>query len=653
MRTKLGSYFAGFSVGRNSLRRRLLSEEPIAGHIRAEQLTIVVRHTPTMMMANACNAAVLWVALWTSPQGWLAGLWAGVMIVGSLLAGFNARAYGCIATPQTVSRRAIRRVVWNAAYLGSMWAVVPMVFFATATNGQQLVITSLSAGMLAGGAMAFATIPAAAIAVVGPIVFGTVICVGQSGDFVYLLVAVLAIVYAIVLLRGVFTYSSEFASRLTALFETEKAVREDSLTQLSNRVAFNEDIESALGRLSRSGEQFAVLAMDIDRFKEVNDQLGHPAGDEFLIQIASRLTRAARDIDTVARIGGDEIAFLLTNVTRPVEALEAAERFMATFAEPFLIGGRSMSGSACIGVVLAPRDGDTRNDLLKRVDVALYRAKKTGPGTVRFFQPADDILARERKALHGDLEKAIERGQLFLAYQPFLDLRDNRVTGFEALLRWRHPVRGLVPPDEFIGIAEETGLIHSIGEWVLRSACTTLSQWPEDIRVAVNFSAVQFQQVSVLHHVTSALTKASVSPTRLEVEMTESTSIAKYASTESVVRSLSELGVTIALDDFGTGFSSLTYLRKLPFARIKIDQSFVREMLVNSDCEAIVRSVIGLARDLGIDVVAEGVETEEQLEYLRRAKCNEAQGYFIGRPMTAEQATALLSGSRGGVIWAA
>jgi EAL domain-containing protein (putative c-di-GMP-specific phosphodiesterase class I) len=297
--------------------------------------------------------------------------------------------------------------------------------------------------------------------------------------------------------------------------------------------------------------------------------------------------------------------------------------------------------------VLAPRDGSTSNDLLKHVDVALYRAKKAGPGTIRFFEPGDDVSSRERRALQHDLEGAIERNEFFLVYQPFLDLRENRVTGCEALLRWRHPVRGLVPPGEFIPIAEESGLIHTIGEWVIRRACATLSYWPEDVRIAVNFSAVQFQNANVLQTVVRALVEAGISPGRFEIELTESMLISKYGSASSVLKSLLQLGVTVALDDFGTGYSSLTHLRKFPFSRIKIDQSFVRDMLTQPDCAAIVKSVIGLAQDLGIGVVAEGVETKEQLDYLRQTNCGEVQGYLIGRPVLSDQVFALLDqGSR-------
>jgi diguanylate cyclase (GGDEF)-like protein len=428
---------------------------------------------------------------------------------------------------------------------------------------------------------------------------------------------------------------------MIAHLETEKAVRQDSLTKLPNRFAFNESLESALVRLAANGEECALLLLDLDRFKEVNDQLGHLAGDEFLTQLAARLRRCTRDADFVARIGGDEFGLIAANITLD-EAFKLAEQIISTFEHPFLIEGREIVGAASIGISLAPRDGNTSNDLLKHADVALYRAKRAGLGAIRFFEPSDDASARERRELQRDLEMAIERDELFLVYQPFLDLRENRVTGFEALLRWRHPVRGLVLPAVFIPIAEESGLIHSIGNWVVRRASEALSHWPANIRIAVNVSAVQFQNANILQTFVSALADARVSPQRLEIEITESMLLSKYESASSVLSSLLELGVTVALDDFGTGFSSLTYLRRLPFSRIKIDQSFVRDMLIRPDCAAIVKSVIGLARDLQIGIVAEGVESAEQLDFLRRANCDEVQGYFIGRPVEAGHVPAIL-----------
>jgi diguanylate cyclase len=641
MRQNLKFYFSRLFAGDLGCFGGPSTEEAVAGQIRAEQICLVLRNSPGMMLANACNATVLAIALWKSPDGIYAALWAVVMVFGSALSGLKARSSWRVTKPQSVSRRTIHRLVRNAFILGGMWAVVPISFFEHANPGGQMLMTGLCAGMLAGGAFAFATIPVAAIGFMGPIFLGSAICIARNGDFVYLLIAVLVVSYACVLLRGVFAYSFEFTRRMIAHLETEKAVRQDSLTKLPNRFAFNESLESALVRLAATGEKCALFLLDLDRFKEVNDQLGHLAGDEFLTQLAARLRRCTRDTDFVARIGGDEFGLIAANITLD-EAFKLAEQIISTFEHPFLIEGREIVGAASIGISLAPRDGNTSNDLLKHADVALYRAKRAGSGAIRFFEPSDDASARERRELQRDLETAIERGEFFLVYQPFLDLRENRVTGFEALLRWRHPVRGLVLPAEFIPIAEESGLIHSIGNWVVRRASEALSHWPANVRIAVNVSAVQFQNANILQTFVSALADARVSPQRLEIEITESMLLSKYESASSVLNSLLELGVTVALDDFGTGFSSLTYLRRLPFSRIKIDQSFVRDMLIRPDCAAIVKSVIGLARDLQIGIVAEGVESAEQLDFLRRANCDEVQGYFIGRPVEAGHVPAIL-----------
>jgi diguanylate cyclase len=643
MRTYLSSYFSKLFAGDLTAFGGPPTDEAVAGHIRAEQVSLVLSYSLGIMLANACNAMVLAVALWHSPDRIVALVWAAAVASGAIFFGLNAHWSRRITKPQFVSRRTMHRLVRNALVLGTAWGIVPVAFFANASTGGQLVITCLCAGMLAGGAFAFATIPVAAIGFTGPIFLGTAICLGRNGDFVYLLVAILVVVYGSVLLRGVFLNSFEFTRRIITQLEAERTVRQDPLTHLPNRFAFNESLEAALNRLARSGEEFAILLLDLDRFKEVNDNFGHPAGDEFLIQVAARLQRCTRAAEHVSRIGGDEFALIMANLTRAEEAYEMAERFVAAFADPFLIDGREIVGATSVGIVLAPRDGKLPHDLLKHVDIALYRAKKVGPGTVCSFEVSDDKSARERRALQRDLEGAIERDELFLVYQPFLDLRENRITGFEALLRWQHPVRGLIPPSEFIPIAEETGLIHQIGEWVVRRACATLADWPADIRVAVNFSAAQFHNTGILQSIVQALAQAEVSPSRLEIEITESMLISKYGSASSILNSLLQLGVTVALDDFGTGFSSLTYLRKLPFSRIKIDQSFIRDMLVQPDCAAIVKSVIGLAQDLRISVVAEGVETADQLEYLRQTNCDEVQGYLISRPISAEQVFALLN----------
>ncbi|HXH43985.1 MAG TPA: EAL domain-containing protein [Bradyrhizobium sp.] len=653
MRTRTTNYVARLFAGDLSAFGGPATDEAVAGQIRAEQMSLVLGYSVGIMLANACNAIVLAIALWESPDKTLALIWAGIVAAGAIGFGLQSRASRRIIKPQFVSRRTMHRLVRNAFILGAAWGIVPVAFFADASTGGQLVITCLCSGMLAGGALAFATIPIAAIAFTAPIFVGIAICLGRNGDMAFVLIAFLVVVYGSVLLRGVFVNSFAFARRVMRQIEAERTVRLDPLTQLPNRVAFNETLDAALKRQSLSGEEFAVLLLDLDRFKEVNDQFGHPAGDEFLVQVASRLQRCTRAAEHVARIGGDEFAVVMANLARPEDALEIAERFVAAFTEPFPIEGRQVVGATSVGIVLAPRDGNTALDIMKNADTALYRAKKAGPGTVCFFEQADDRLSRDRKALQSDLEGAIARNELFLVFQPFLDLDTNEVTGLEALLRWQHPTRGLVPPSEFIPIAEETGLIQEIGEWVIRRACATLAEWPEDVRVAVNFSAAQFHNTGILQTIVQALADAKVSPSRFEIEITESMLLSKYGSAASILKTLLRLGVTVALDDFGTGFSSLTYLRKLPFSRIKIDQSFIRDMLVQPDCAAIVKSVISLARDLRIGVVAEGVETTGQLEYLRQIGCDEVQGYLISRPVAADAVMALLERKRPRATYAA
>lgn len=646
MRTQTTNYVARLFAGDLSAFGGPATDETVAGQIRAEQMSLVLGYSVGIMLGNACNAIVLAIALWQSPERTFALIWA-VTVAGAAIAfGLQSHAARRITKPQFVSRRAMHRLVRNAFILGSAWGIVPVAFFADASTGGQLVITCLCSGMLAGGALAFATIPIAAIAFTAPIFVGIAICLGRNGDLAFLLIAFLVVVYGSVLLRGVFVNSFSFARRVMRQIEAERTVRLDPLTHLPNRVAFNETLDAALRRLALSGEEFAVLLLDLDRFKDVNDKFGHPAGDEFLVQVASRLQRCTRVAEHVARIGGDEFALVMANLARPEDALDVAERFVAAFTEPFQIEGRQIVGATSVGIVLAPRDGNTPFDVMKNVDAALYRAKKAGPGTVCFFEQADDRLSRDRKALQADLEGAIARNELFLVFQPFLDLGTNRITGLEALLRWQHPSRGLVPPGEFIPIAEETGLIHEIGEWVIRRACATVAEWPEEVRVAVNFSAAQFHNAGILQIIVQALADAKIAPHRLEIEITESMLLSKYGSAAAILNALLELGVTVALDDFGTGFSSLTYLRKLPFSRIKIDQSFIRDMLVQPDCAAIVKSIVSLARDLRIDVVAEGVETAEQLESLRQISCDEAQGYLISRPVSADDVLTLLDARR-------
>ena len=386
---------------------------------------------------------------------------------------------------------------------------------------------------------------------------------------------------------------------------------------------------------------FAVLCVDLDDFKKVNDTLGHPAGDELLRKIADRLRKTVRETDIIARLGGDEFAVVQIAPQRPEEVTLLASRLVAVLAEPYDIDGHEVVIGASIGITVAPGDGTDPDQLLKNADMALYRAKAEGRGMFWFFESDMDAHVRARRKLEMELRKAVAQHEFEVYYQPIINLKDNKVTSFEALVRWNHPDRGLVMPDEFIPVAEDVGLIGGIGEWVLQQACAEAATWPRDIRVAVNLSSSQFRN-TLVPSVVHALATAGLPAQRLEIEITESVFLQNNEATLSILLQLHEMGVRISLDDFGTGHSSLSYLRSFPFDKIKIDRSFISGMETQSDCVAIVRAVAGLGRSLGIETTAEGVETVEQLEWLRSEGCTEVQGYLFGRPKPAKDIATLL-----------
>ena len=415
----------------------------------------------------------------------------------------------------------------------------------------------------------------------------------------------------------------------------------DALTDLPNRVLFHESLERALSR-ARRGRPLALHCLDLDQFKSVNDALGHPVGDLLLQAVSQRLAAGLRETDTVARLGGDEFAVMQTEIESPLDAANLAKRMIEVLEESFEICEHNIVIGASIGIAFAPQDGADADQLLKCADLAMYRAKNDGRGTYRLFHPEMDAEMQTRHALEIDLRAALLSEQLELFFQPLVDLRVEKIIGFEALLRWRHPTRGLVSPDQFIPLAEETGLIVQIGEWVIQHACAAAIHWPDNVKVAVNLSAVQFRSHNLVAATEAALLHSGLPPSRLEFEMTETALMSDATGTLAVLHQFRALGIHIAMDDFGTGYSSLSYLRRFPFDRIKIDQSFVRDLGKQQDCIAIIRAAAALGTDLGIAITAEGVETQQQLAMLEHAGCTEFQGYLFSRPVPGDRVIDLL-----------
>jgi diguanylate cyclase (GGDEF)-like protein len=416
----------------------------------------------------------------------------------------------------------------------------------------------------------------------------------------------------------------------------------DALTDLPNRVLMRGHLERRVGELSQ-GKPFAILYIDVDEFKGVNDSLGHEVGDELLRQVANRLRACVSGNDLVARLGGDEFAIVKAGTSDQAELSALAEQILKSLRMPVDCKGQEITTDASIGIAIAPDHGDNLDDLLKRADLAMYAAKTEGRGTFRIFVPEYDAKARQRRQLELDLRQALARGEFEVHYQPLVDLSANVVTGCEALLRWRHPERGMVSPADFIPVAEDTGLIGEIGEWVLKQACTEAASWPGDIHIAVNVSPVQFRSKTLALKVAAALAESGLAPGRLELEITETVLIRDDEEALTILQQLRDLGVRIALDDFGTGYSSLSYLHRFPFDKIKIDRSFISDIGEPEDSSPIVQAVVHMAAARHMATTAEGVETEAQREVLRQLGCSQMQGWLFSPAVPAAKLRQLLS----------
>ncbi len=404
----------------------------------------------------------------------------------------------------------------------------------------------------------------------------------------------------------------------------------DGLTNLANRELYQERLKQALESTRSANQRVAVLCLDLDLFKNVNDTLGHPVGDRLLRRVADRLRLEVRGNNLVARLGGDEFAVILASDVSPNETSDFAAGLIKSLSASYDIDGHDVVIGASIGIALSPGDGVTSEELMRNADLALYRAKEDGGGRQRFFEREMDRQAQKRRDMELDLRRAFANGEFELHYQPLVDIAADRISGFESLLRWRHPDKGMISPADFIPVAEEIGLIVALGEWVLREACNEAVKWPAAVKVAVNLSAVQFRSRNLVQVVISALAQSGLSPKRLELEITESIFLAETEANLATLHQLRELGVSISMDDFGTGYSSLSYLRSFPFDKIKIDRSFVKDLAQRSDCVAIVRAISGLGRS-------------DQLDWLRAEGCNEVQGFLFSPAKPASEVEQLLS----------
>jgi diguanylate cyclase (GGDEF)-like protein len=422
----------------------------------------------------------------------------------------------------------------------------------------------------------------------------------------------------------------------------------DALTGLPNRTLLQDRLSKALPSARRRRDKVALLFLDLDRFKDINDSLGHSVGDLLLQEVAERLKKWAREQDTVARVGGDEFLIVLTAVKEAADAAVAAERLMNTMNAAYVVQGHSLGISCSIGISVFPEHGADGETLIKNADAAMYCAKESGRNNFRFYTNDMNAQAVERLTLENSLRLALEKKELFLVYQPQMEIATGRIIGLEALLRWQHPELGLVPPDKFIRIAENSGLIMPIGEWVLRTACSQTRKWQDEglpaVPVAVNVSAVQFRQAGFCELIGRVLRETGLASQYLELELTESLLLSNADVMFSVLQELRAMGLKLAIDDFGTGYSSLSYLRQFPVSKLKIDRSFIRDVAVNPDDAAITTAIISMARSLNLKVIAEGVEDEAQMSFLRAHQCDEIQGYYFSKPLAVDKVADKLRG---------
>lgn len=617
------------------------SDRPLAplelARVRLAQSAAVRRGAMASLPALALGAAMLPIGLWDGPGrapliAWTLLLAAHMLIFCAL----RRRTGGRCADSALRAARDLRLATIQAIGSGALWGFGFVLAQGYADVGQRALIATLSMSTMSGGALQLATALPLAYGFVAPVALGCVLGAVGRPDAIALPVVAIQLFNAGFLLIQAHFQAMQLARRTIAHFADEVAARIDPLTGLGNRRAFGEQLAAAFERLDGGGQGFALMCFDLDRFKLVNDTFGHVAGDEVIVRAARALRQASREKDFVARLGGDEFALIAPGMPGREAAEALAQDVVAEFRRPFAFDWGDSACSVSVGVALAPDHGEDGDRLVRNADAALYKAKQIRRGSIAFVDDAESGEARERRELETALRQALRNGEMRLDFQPLVDAASGATRGFEALLRWRRPGLGEVPASLFIRAAEKCGCIEQIGVWALREATRIAASWPKRLRVAVNVSAVQLKSPALAAAIREIVETQGFDPRRLELEVTESSFIDDFEAAAESLRALRSLGVTIALDDFGAGYSSMIYIARLPLDRIKIDRAFVVDALANPRCAAVIRAAARLARELGLALTGEGVETREQFDLLRSAGCDEVQGYLLSRPLPAD-----------------
>ncbi len=628
--------------------------------VHKDQLASIARATPAAMVGYSVNIVLAFIAFRNTIPSTPLAIWGSAALSLCWYVGARSLRRSCSkAGDEGQAVRSASKAMLFALLLALPWSVLAAAFAGTTATDGEVILIALTVGMAASGSVLLSPIPAAALIYAATILVPiTMKCLFLAPGN-HLMLGALGMSFLVFLIGLIASNARIFAERMEATNrlketvdalveareETDRVAMTDGLTGVANRRAFMGRL-NMLGNDNAQASEYGVFYIDLDRFKGVNDALGHAAGDAVLRMAASRITKTVREKDLVARLGGDEFAVVAQDVPGRATASALAERLVTVLREPFFLEGQRVQIGASVGVAIASESDASGDVLLKQADLAMYAGKTAGRNAHCIFEADMQRSAEERQAVERGLRVAIAKNELELYYQPIRRLLTDTITGFECLIRWRHPTRGLLPPAQFLGVADDIGLANEIGAWVIEEACRQATKWPSDITVSVNLSPQQIASDDVAHHIERVLRSTGLPARRLEVEITETSLLQNDPSTLDQLRMLKELGVSIALDDFGTGYSSLSYLVSFPLDRIKIDRLFVSQLGRSKQSDLIVRSVTQLAKNLNCSVVAEGIETVEQIQRLRGLHVSYGQGFLLGMPLPLDEATKLLAAGK-------